>query len=106
MGETRVLPKWEQLLADPKALLVATASCMLGALLAAPPGLIFHIFGYLLGCLVTFALVALFRKNSVQLTALTGVVPPRWTRWLSTTLLFAGLVVALLNAWLIAVKLS
>lgn len=93
-------------LGDPKVLFAAAAFVVLGAILAAAPGIGFHIFGYVFACLVTFTLVALFRRYSVQRAATEGVVAPGWTHWFSIGLLVVGFAVAILNAWAIAVKFS
>lgn len=93
-------------LADPRVLFVAAACVVLGALLAAAPGVGWHVVGYALACLVTFTLVALFRRYSTQKMAAEGIVAPAWTKWFSIALLIVGFVAAIINAWAIADKLS
>lgn len=95
-----------RLLGNPAILLWAGISLMVSALLLFTGGVLLHVLGYLFACLVPFTLVALFRRNSIQRTALSGVATPAWTRQVGVGIIVAGFILAILHAWSIASGLA
>lgn len=91
---------------DPTVLLLAAAVAATIGVVALLGGLLLNLLGYAACSFGVFTLVALFRRRSLERSALLGVSPPRNLNLAALALIAVGFLVSVAQAWQIASHLS
>jgi hypothetical protein len=86
--------------------LAAATGCILLSALALGGGVAVHIVGYVLGSLLAFSLIALFRRRAFEQSLTAGIGVPHWIKRAAAGILAAGLVLSIIHAWFIASHFS
>lgn len=86
-------------------LAVAAASVCISAL-ALSGGIALHFVGYALASLLSFTLIAMFRRRTVERSTSAGIGVPKRVNLLAIAILVAGFGVSVAHSWFIASHFS
>jgi hypothetical protein len=91
---------------DPAVLLLAALAAAAIGIVALLGGFPLNLLGYAASSFGVFTLVALFRRRSLERSALLGISPPRNLNLAALGLIAVGFLVSVAQAWQIANHLS